>query len=106
MNCERSAGNLGSLKGRLDFVKKSDHRVGGLPVVRLTSRGVQSRTALVQRWSLRRITCPAYLIQLGVSGSVPDLRLFTKGGTPYSGHVMRRNDHRWTRAVSDWTPRH
>ncbi|EYB92970.1 hypothetical protein Y032_0188g1163 [Ancylostoma ceylanicum] len=23
----------------------------------------------------------------------------------WAGHVMRLNDHRWTRAVSDWTPR-
>ncbi|EYC00700.1 hypothetical protein Y032_0113g358 [Ancylostoma ceylanicum] len=23
----------------------------------------------------------------------------------WAGHVMRQNDHRWTRAVSDWTPR-
>ncbi|EYC37504.1 hypothetical protein Y032_0784g2336 [Ancylostoma ceylanicum] len=23
----------------------------------------------------------------------------------WAGHVMRPNDHRWTRAVSDWTPR-
>ncbi|KIH54552.1 hypothetical protein ANCDUO_15302 [Ancylostoma duodenale] len=50
-----------------DFVKKSEHRVGGLPVVRLMSRGVQSLTALVQRWSLRRITCPAHLILLNLA---------------------------------------
>ncbi|EYC42415.1 hypothetical protein Y032_0532g3044 [Ancylostoma ceylanicum] len=24
----------------------------------------------------------------------------------WAGHVMRLNDHRWTKAVSDWTPRH
>ncbi|EYC03874.1 hypothetical protein Y032_0091g2471 [Ancylostoma ceylanicum] len=23
----------------------------------------------------------------------------------WAGHVMRLNDHRWTRVVSDWTPR-
>ncbi|KIH60570.1 hypothetical protein ANCDUO_09179 [Ancylostoma duodenale] len=23
----------------------------------------------------------------------------------WAGHVMRLNHHRWTRAVSDWTPR-
>ncbi|KIH65658.1 hypothetical protein ANCDUO_04019 [Ancylostoma duodenale] len=23
----------------------------------------------------------------------------------WAGHVMRLNDHRWTRAVRDWTPR-
>ncbi|KIH65197.1 hypothetical protein ANCDUO_04481 [Ancylostoma duodenale] len=23
----------------------------------------------------------------------------------WAGHMMRLNDHRWTRAVSDWTPR-
>ncbi|KIH44664.1 hypothetical protein ANCDUO_25310 [Ancylostoma duodenale] len=23
----------------------------------------------------------------------------------WAGHVMRFNDNRWTRAVSDWTPR-
>ncbi|XGW34780.1 hypothetical protein V3C99_018638, partial [Haemonchus contortus] len=44
------------------FVKKSDHLVGGRPGVRLTSRGIQSVTALVQRSSLYRITCPAHLI--------------------------------------------
>ncbi|KIH46103.1 hypothetical protein ANCDUO_23845 [Ancylostoma duodenale] len=49
-----------------DFVKKSDHWVGGLPVVRLTSRGVHSLTALVQRLSLSRITCPAHLILLNL----------------------------------------
>ncbi|KAE9417051.1 hypothetical protein Angca_003183, partial [Angiostrongylus cantonensis] len=24
----------------------------------------------------------------------------------WAGHVMRMNDNRWTRAVSDWIPRH
>ncbi|KIH60829.1 hypothetical protein ANCDUO_08907 [Ancylostoma duodenale] len=76
-----------SLKG---FVKKSDHQVGGLPVVRLTFRGVQPLTALVQRLSLRRITCPPPdLTQPGASGSVPDPRLLTKGGTSYSCPHMR-----------------
>ncbi|KIH66248.1 hypothetical protein ANCDUO_03425 [Ancylostoma duodenale] len=51
----------------VDFVKKSDYRVGGLPVVRLTFRGDQSLTALVQRWLLRCITCPAHLILLNLS---------------------------------------
>ncbi|KIH45611.1 hypothetical protein ANCDUO_24348 [Ancylostoma duodenale] len=50
-----------------DFVKKSDNRVGGLPVVRLTSRGVQPLTALVQRLSLKRTTCPAHLILLNMA---------------------------------------
>uniref|UniRef100_A0A0K0D1T4 ANF_receptor domain-containing protein n=1 Tax=Angiostrongylus cantonensis TaxID=6313 RepID=A0A0K0D1T4_ANGCA len=44
------------------WTKKPDHRVGGLPAVRLTSRGIQSLTALVHRLSFIRITCPAYLI--------------------------------------------
>ncbi|KIH45838.1 hypothetical protein ANCDUO_24116 [Ancylostoma duodenale] len=52
---------------KMDFVKKSDHRIGGLPVVRLTFRGVQPLTALVQRRSLRSITCPAHLILLNLA---------------------------------------
>uniref|UniRef100_A0A0K0CXP6 Intersectin-1 n=1 Tax=Angiostrongylus cantonensis TaxID=6313 RepID=A0A0K0CXP6_ANGCA len=44
------------------FVKNSDHRVGGPAAVRLTSRGIQSLTALVHRQSFIRITFPAYLI--------------------------------------------
>uniref|UniRef100_A0A0K0DFT5 ATP-dependent DNA helicase n=1 Tax=Angiostrongylus cantonensis TaxID=6313 RepID=A0A0K0DFT5_ANGCA len=39
------------LSSRL-FVKNSDHRVGGLPAVHLTSRGIQSLTALVNRCHL------------------------------------------------------
>ncbi|EYC16500.1 hypothetical protein Y032_0033g2695 [Ancylostoma ceylanicum] len=50
-----------------DFVKKSDHRVGGLPVVRFAFRGVQSLTALIQRWSFNRITGSAHLILLNLA---------------------------------------
>ncbi|KIH65732.1 hypothetical protein ANCDUO_03943 [Ancylostoma duodenale] len=50
-----------------DLVKKSDDRVGGLPVVRLTFRGVQSLTALVQRLSLKRTTCPAHMALLNLA---------------------------------------
>ncbi|KIH63171.1 hypothetical protein ANCDUO_06528 [Ancylostoma duodenale] len=46
----------------MDFAEKSDHQLGGPPVVRLTFRGIHSPTALVQRLSLRCITCPAHLI--------------------------------------------
>uniref|UniRef100_A0A0K0DPF6 WD_REPEATS_REGION domain-containing protein n=1 Tax=Angiostrongylus cantonensis TaxID=6313 RepID=A0A0K0DPF6_ANGCA len=49
------------LSSRL-FVKNSDNRVGGLPAVRLTSRGIQSLTALVHRLPFIRITCLAHLI--------------------------------------------
>ncbi|KAK6752050.1 hypothetical protein RB195_003461 [Necator americanus] len=56
-----------------DFVKKSDLRVGGLPVVRLISRGTQSLTALVQRLSLKRITCPAHLISLSLANAAASL---------------------------------
>ncbi|VDO44733.1 unnamed protein product [Haemonchus placei] len=35
------------------FMKKSDHLVGGRPGVRLTSRGIQSVTALVHYIALR-----------------------------------------------------
>ncbi|KIH59486.1 hypothetical protein ANCDUO_10276 [Ancylostoma duodenale] len=50
-----------------NIVKKSNHRVGGLPIVRLTFRGVQSLTALVQRLSLRRIKSPSHLILLNLA---------------------------------------
>ncbi|KIH44587.1 hypothetical protein ANCDUO_25387 [Ancylostoma duodenale] len=56
---DKSAGAIVYHQLEQDFMKKSDHRVGVLPVVRLTFRGAQSLTALVQRLSLRRITCPA-----------------------------------------------
>ncbi|EYC00699.1 hypothetical protein Y032_0113g357 [Ancylostoma ceylanicum] len=62
-----------SYRSLKDFVKKSDHRVGGLPVVRFTFRGVQSLTALVQRWSFWRITCPAHLILLGLAYTAASL---------------------------------
>ncbi|EYB90844.1 hypothetical protein Y032_0213g2286 [Ancylostoma ceylanicum] len=56
-----------------DFVKKSDHRDGGLPVGCVTFREVQSLTALVQRWSFRRITCPAHLILLNLAYTAASL---------------------------------
>ncbi|KAK6763582.1 hypothetical protein RB195_024052 [Necator americanus] len=56
-----------------DFVKKSNHRVGGLPVVRFISRGAQSLTALVQRLPLKRITYPAHLILLYLANATASL---------------------------------
>ena len=56
-----------------DFVKKSDHRVGGLPNPRLTSSGVQSVTARVHRLSSNRITCPAHLILLSLAYAAASL---------------------------------
>ncbi|EYC39888.1 hypothetical protein Y032_0637g952 [Ancylostoma ceylanicum] len=56
-----------------DFVKKSDHRLGGLPVVRFTFCGVLSLTALVQRWSFKRITYPAHLISLNLAFTAASL---------------------------------
>ncbi|EYC00334.1 hypothetical protein Y032_0116g566 [Ancylostoma ceylanicum] len=50
-----------------DFVNKSDHPFGGLPVARFTFRGVQSLTVLVQRCSFRRISCAAHLILLNLA---------------------------------------
>ncbi|VDP08444.1 unnamed protein product [Heligmosomoides polygyrus] len=44
------------------LTKKSDQRVCGRPGVLLTSRGIQSVMALVQRVSAKRITWPAHLI--------------------------------------------
>ncbi|EYC06287.1 hypothetical protein Y032_0077g1126 [Ancylostoma ceylanicum] len=55
------------------LVKKSDYRVGGLPVVCFTFREVQSLTALVQWWSFRRITSPAHLILLNLAYTAASL---------------------------------
>ncbi|KIH66181.1 hypothetical protein ANCDUO_03492 [Ancylostoma duodenale] len=38
------------------------------------------------------VSGPPDLSQLGVSGNIPDLRLLTKGGTPYSGSHLREAD--------------
>ncbi|KAK6735416.1 hypothetical protein RB195_018557 [Necator americanus] len=44
-----------------DFVRKSDHQVGGLLAMRLISHGSLLLTALVQLVPLKRLTCPAHL---------------------------------------------
>ncbi|EYB97225.1 hypothetical protein Y032_0142g2308 [Ancylostoma ceylanicum] len=37
---------------------------------------------------------------------IRDANMYAKlSNISWTGHVMRLNDHRWTRAVSDWTPR-
>ncbi|KAE9421206.1 hypothetical protein Angca_004106, partial [Angiostrongylus cantonensis] len=45
--------------------------------------------------------------ELRQRSKIKDTILFARQSKiKWAGHVMRMNDNRWTRAVSDWIPRH
>ncbi|KAE9415780.1 hypothetical protein Angca_010108, partial [Angiostrongylus cantonensis] len=64
-----------------------------------------------ETWSLRVFRFTQVRDGIGSSdlrqrSKIKDAVLFAKQSkTRWAGHVMRMNDNRWTRAVSDWIPR-
>ncbi|KIH65325.1 hypothetical protein ANCDUO_04353 [Ancylostoma duodenale] len=62
-----------------DFVKNPGHR--GLPVVRLTWSPVADGSCPAVVVKTHHVSGPPDITQLGVSGSLPDLRLLAQSGT-------------------------
>ncbi|EYC26595.1 hypothetical protein Y032_0010g855 [Ancylostoma ceylanicum] len=54
---------------------------------------------------LTQVRAGIWISTLPQQSKIRDAAVYAKlSKTRRSGHVMRLNDHHWTRAVSDWTP--
>ncbi|KAE9418386.1 hypothetical protein Angca_004161, partial [Angiostrongylus cantonensis] len=100
---------LGALKSIEDVVKRTKntrlraHLFDSTVLVALT---YASETLSLRVSRLTQVKDGIQSSDLRTRSKIKDAVLYAKQSkTRWTGHVLRMNDNRWTKAVSDWIPR-